>query len=192
VNPRRTATAGRRRADGPTTPGSSDALLLGEWACLGILYERPSHGFAVAARLTPGADVGRVWSSSRSLTYRSLDQLVQRGLVVAVGEERGVAGGTRTVLAATRHGRAMFRRWLHSPVVHLRDVRSELLLKIVLASANDIDVSATIRAQRERAVEFVEMLDRSGDDRDIVHLWRRESAEATVRFLDRLGAASTP
>ena len=34
-------------------------LLLGEWACLGILYSAPTHGFAIAARLTPNGDVGR-------------------------------------------------------------------------------------------------------------------------------------
>ena len=58
-----------------------DALLLGEWACLGVLYAGPAHGFAVAARLKPAGDVGRVWSLSRPLTYRSLDQLAGRGYV---------------------------------------------------------------------------------------------------------------
>ncbi|MCU1503128.1 MAG: hypothetical protein JWM12_2482, partial [Ilumatobacteraceae bacterium] len=102
-------------------------LLLGEWACLGILYARPSHGFAIAARLKPGGDIGRVWSMSRPLTYRSLEQLTARGFVHAVGEEPGIAGGNRTILAATRAGRANFRKWLANPVAHMRDLRSELL-----------------------------------------------------------------
>ncbi len=58
-----------------------DDLLLGEWACLGLLYAVPSHGFAIAAQLRPDTEVGRIWSLSRPLTYRSLDQLVERGLV---------------------------------------------------------------------------------------------------------------
>ncbi len=29
-------------------------LLLGEWACLGILYEGRTHGFAIASMLRPG------------------------------------------------------------------------------------------------------------------------------------------
>ena len=62
-------------------------LLLGEWACLGILYQGPLHGFAVAARLKPDGDVGRVWSLSRALTYRSLDQLAVRDYIRAVGQE---------------------------------------------------------------------------------------------------------
>ncbi len=31
-------------------------LLLGEWACLGIIYPAPTHGFAVAAHLTPAGE----------------------------------------------------------------------------------------------------------------------------------------
>ena len=55
---------------------ADDQLLLGEWACLGILYPAPSHGFAVAARLKPEGDVGRVIESrplSRSKRWRLLD-----------------------------------------------------------------------------------------------------------------------
>lgn len=171
-----------------------DDLLLGEWACLGILYRAPTHGFAIAARLKPDADVGRIWSLSRALTYRSLEQLTIRGLVRPVGEEPGRAGPNRTVLTATRAGRARFRQWVHTPVEHLRDLRSELLLKIVLAADNDIDITDTIEAQRARIGEFLAVVVPSaGDDgqdgadaTDIVRLWRTEFAHAALRFLDRL------
>lgn len=167
------------------TRSDADDLLLGEWACLGILYRAPTHGFAIAARLKPDADIGRIWSLSRALTYRSLEQLTVRGLVAPVGEEPGIAGGNRTILTATRRGRALFRRWLHTPVEHVRDLRSELLLKIVLAAENDIDIGDTVDAQRARIREFLAALE-SGDSTDVVHLWRYESAAAALRFLDRL------
>ena len=126
-----------------------DLLLLGEWACVGILYPAPAHGFAVAARLKPAGDIGRVWSMSRALTYRALDQLVLRGFVQSVGEERGMAGGNRTLLAVTRTGRARFRTWLATPTAHLRDMRSELLLKIVLADGCGIELGPMLLRQRE-------------------------------------------
>jgi PadR family transcriptional regulator AphA len=166
----------------------ADDLLLGEWACLGILYPAPAHGFAVAARLRPDADIGRVWSLSRALTYRSLDQLAVRGLVEPVGEEPGIAGGTRTILRATRSGRSAFRRWLGTPVKHVRDLRSEFLLKVVLADDTGIDITATIAAQRARAEQFVRQLEQTGGDGDVVQLWRHESATAALRFLDRLSS----
>lgn len=161
-------------------------LLLGEWACLGILCAAPTHGFAIAARLRSDADVGRIWSLSRPLTYRSLDQLVARGLASPLKEEPGIAGGTRTVLGATRPGRTQFARWVRTPVDHVRDLRSELLLKIVLAADNDIDISDMLVAQRSHIGSVVAALERSDDGGDVVRLWRLEAAAAAARFLDRL------
>ena len=164
-------------------------LLLGEWACLGILYPGPTHGFAIAARLKPGGDIGRVWSLSRALTYRSLEQLANRGFIRAIGEEPGIAGGTRTILAATRSGRAQLRSWLNTPVVHLRDLRSELLLKLIVADLCDVTIGAMLDRQRAHIEEVAEALALQvevDDPVDVVDLWRQESSQAALRFLDRL------
>ncbi len=167
---------------------SEDELLPGEWACLGILYNAPAHGFAIAARLKPEGDVGRVWSLSRALTYRSLEQLEVRGYVRTVGEEPGIAGGNRTILAATRTGRAQLRRWLATPVAHPRDLRSDLLLKLVIADLCDIDVHAMLQIQRRRIVDVYAALEAQValHPDDVVALWRSESTAAAVRFLDRV------
>jgi PadR family transcriptional regulator AphA len=164
-------------------------LLLGEWACLGILYPAPTHGFAIAARLKPNGAVGRVWSISRPLTYRCLEQLESRGLIHAVGEEPGIAGGNRTVLAATRSGRAQLRKWLHTPVAHLRDVRSELLLKLIIADQCNIDISAMLEQQHAVIEQLANAIAHKVDDTespDVVELWRIESSRAALRFLERL------
>jgi len=167
---------------------SGEQLLLGEWACLGILYPAPSHGFAIAARLKPTGDVGRVWSLSRALTYRSLDQLAQRGYLRAVGEEPGIAGGNRTILAATRTGRAQLRTWLATPVDHLRDLRSELLLKLIIADMCDIDVMPMLGRQHQHILELTDAITThlSEQPGDVVALWRSESSKAALRFLERL------
>lgn len=167
---------------------SEHHLLLGEWACLGILYPAPAHGFAVAARLKPAGDVGRVWSLSRALTYRALDQLTMRGYIEPIGEEPGIAGGNRTILRATRSGRAQLRSWLASPVPHLRDLRSELLLKLVIADGCEVDVAPMLRQQREHVAELstaiAEQLESAPDD--IVVRWRHESSVAALRVLDHV------
>jgi DNA-binding PadR family transcriptional regulator len=169
---------------------NSDDLLLGEWACLGILYAGPAHGFAIAAHLKPSGDVGRVWSLSRPLTYRSLEQLTGRDYIHAIGEEPGIAGGNRTILAATRTGRAQLRKWLNTPVAHLRDLRSELLLKLVIASICGIDVTKMLGAQHAHIQAMAATLaaqTRTADDElDVVALWRSESSQAALRFLERL------
>ena len=166
-------------------------LLLGEWACLGILYSAPTHGFAIAARLKPTGDVGRVWSLSRALTYRSLEQLSTRGYVREVGEEPGIAGGNRTILAATRSGRAQLRTWLRTPVAHLRDVRSELLLKLVIADLCAVDISSMLQQQHSHIARLAEVIAPPGGGDapgDVVDLWRSETSQAALRFLERLRA----
>jgi PadR family transcriptional regulator AphA len=170
---------------------SPDDLLLGEWACLGLLYAVPSHGFAIAVQLRPDAEVGRIWSLSRPLTYRSLDQLVERGLVRAVGSEPGDAGPDRTILAATRAGRARLRTWVRTPVEHLRDLRSELLLKIVIADRCGIAIDDMLRTQRGRLEAQSSSLSAvafhaDGTVADAVALWRYEASRAGFRFLDQL------
>jgi PadR family transcriptional regulator AphA len=169
-------------------------LLLGEWACLGILYPAPTHGFAIAARLKPNGVVGRVWSISRPLTYRCLEQLASRGYIHAVGEEPGIAGGNRTILAATRSGRAQLRKWLHTPVEHLRDVRSELLLKLIIADLCDIDVNTMLEEQHALIEQLADSIASKVDDSaptDVVELWRNESSQAALRFLERLRHRTT-
>ena len=171
---------------------SESELLLSEWACLGILFNEPSHGFAIAQELRPDGVVGRVWSVTRPLTYRALEQLQSRGYVEPRGEVPGTAGGNRTMLAVTRAGRAAFRAWLGTPVVHLRDLRSELLLKLVLAQRCGVDVRPMLKEQRRivramvRAHSRIDSDDHPSGEPDVVMLWRREAAEAALRFLSHL------
>jgi DNA-binding PadR family transcriptional regulator len=168
----------------------TEELLLGEWACLGLLAATSAHGFALARRLAPTGDVGRVWSLSRPLTYRSLEQLEARGFIRVAGQEPGRAGGPRTIFAPTPRGRAALRRWLKTPVDHLRDVRAELLLKLVLCDINIIDRGPLLRAQRASfeptAAALARERRRGEDGDDPVAAWRYESSRAVLRFLDRL------
>jgi PadR family transcriptional regulator AphA len=167
----------------------SHDLLLGEWACLGLLYEKPSHGFAIAARLKPESDIGRIWSLTRPLTYRALEQLQVHSYIEQSGEEVGLAGGNRTLLSVTKTGRAIFRTWINTPVIHLRDMRSELLLKLALADECGIDIADMLKTQRKNIKTLQRNIESNiGDSgkNDAVLVWRREIAEATLRFIDSI------
>lgn len=174
------------------TRRSSADLLTGEWACLGLLMTAPAHGFALSQALAPTGTIGRIWSLSRPLTYRAIDQLLERGYIESRGEQPGKAGGNRTVLGPTRAGRQAFRTWVTTPVVHLRDLRSDLLLKLVLAHRCAIPIDAMVREQR-RVVRDIEggvrdqMRSAPGD---LVLMWRLRSIEAAIRFLDDLDTAA--
>jgi DNA-binding PadR family transcriptional regulator len=153
------------------------------------MYPAPTHGFAIAGRLKPSGDVGRVWSLSRPLTYRALEQLSIREYIHAIGEEPGIAGGNRTILAATRTGRAQLRKWLGTPVVHLRDLRSELLLKLVIADICEFDLTTMLRQQHDHIKDLAATLaaqTKGAGKSDVVALWRSESSQAALRFLEHL------
>lgn len=167
---------------------SGSDLLTGEWACLGLLVASPMHGFALAQELSADGEIGRVWSLTRPLTYRAIDQLLERGFIEARDERRGRAGGTKTIYSPTRSGRAAFRTWVATPVTHLREIRSEMLLKLVLAQRCSIPMNSMIEEQRQLIREIraglEERLGRAPND--VVLMWRLRSAEAVTAFLEDL------
>jgi DNA-binding PadR family transcriptional regulator len=159
-------------------------LSLGEHVVLALLVEQPRHGWAIVRELAPGGAVGRIWSLSRPLTYRATDTLGARRLVRPSGSEQA-GGPRRTILAPTAAGRRAVERWLAAPVEHPRDVRTELLLKLVLGGRLGLDTRPLLRAQRQAFRTAFAALGRAagGPDADVVDRWRHESAEAIDRFL---------
>ena len=159
-----------------------------EWASLGIVGERPLHGYDVARTLAADGPLGAVWTVPRPLVYRALGQLEARGLVRPASREPSVRGPNRTVLEATAAGRRALARWLVDPVDHVRDVRSELLLKLALLDRRGGDPAPLLAAQRALVTELVDGLARrrraaAGFDA-VLLTWRIESARAVLRFVD--------
>jgi molybdopterin-binding protein len=157
-------------------------LSLAEHVCLAVVVEAGMHGWAIGTLLAPDGEIGRVWSLSRPLTYRAIDGLVDEGLVVRRARTTG-HGRDRAVLAATAAGRRAVSTWLDTPVRHLRDVRTELLVKVTLRSRAGIDNAPLLAAQRTAFDATIEALTLGSAD-DLVAMWRREHARAVRRFLD--------
>jgi len=158
-------------------------LSLAEQVCLALVADGVEHGWALGTLLAPDGEFGRIWSLTRPLTYRALDQLVERGLVVRSGTGTG-RSRERHLLAASPAGRAAADAWLDEPVAHLRDVRTELLLKLALRSRAGRAIEPLLVAQRARVDPVIDRLVAAAAD-DPVAQWRAESARAVRRFLDR-------
>jgi PadR family transcriptional regulator AphA len=158
-------------------------LSLAERVCLALIVQRVAHGWALGSLLAADGEIGRIWSLSRPLTYRAIDGLVDKGLIVRRGHAAG-RGRDRVVLAATPAGRRIAKRWLDAPVQHLRDVRTELLVKLQLRSRTSVDNEPLLRAQREVFGPTIDVLTSTDPGDDLVDVWRRESARAVRRFLD--------
>jgi molybdopterin-binding protein len=126
--------------------------------------------------LTPEGEIGRIWSLSRPLTYRAIDGLVDKSLLIRRGRRAG-QGRDRVLLAPTA------AKWLDTPVQHLREVRTELLVKLALRDRAGLENHALLNAQQVLFEPVIDALT-STDDGDLVDVWRRESARAVRRFLE--------
>lgn len=165
-------------------------LSLTEWVVLCLLAEEPSHGFAIWNLLRPAGEVGQVWTVRRPLVYRALDRLAALQLVEPIGAEPSPTGPPRVRLRATSDAVVETRRWLAEPVDHVRDVRSELLVKVVLLRRRGEDPTPLLRAQRDRLRPIVDSLavqsERLDGTAQLVATWRYRFAEAVDRLLEDL------
>jgi PadR family transcriptional regulator AphA len=162
--------------------GAVERLSLAEGTCLALVVSGHRHGWALVRELAPDGSIGRIWSLSRPLTYRAIDQLVDRGLLERAGTAPG-GGKARTLVEPTAAGRRAGRRWVRTPVTHLRDVRTELLVKLALAERLGLDRVAILRAQ-QRALDPIISAIAARPPSDPVDVWRLESSAAVRRFLD--------
>ena len=162
-----------------------------EWAVLGLLSREPQHGFALAKHLSCGGDFGHVWTVQRPLVYRALDTLQADCLVESLSAEPGDGGPPRRKMMITERGRGQLREWLRTPVRHIRDARSKLLLKLAIIDDLGVDPTPLIESQSEvlKAIEQgleLHLAQASASSERVALLYRLESARAFQRFLAQL------
>ena len=170
------------------------SLSLPEWTVLAVLAERPAHGFALAQLTAPGGELGRSWQIPKAVIYRSIGRLEAAGLITAQGTQPGL-GPQRTLYAATGQGRRAARAWLEVPVEHVRDIRSELLLKLALLDRAGADPANLIRRQRAALEPIARAIETgrpepAGFDATLL-AWRRAGAAAALDFLDAITGQGT-
>jgi DNA-binding PadR family transcriptional regulator len=166
-------------------------MSLNDWAVLGIVAEEPKHGWAVARELATGGSLGRVWTVSRPVVYRSLTTLIARDFVAERGAAPSERGPQRTILRATPRGRTQLRRWLETPVEHIRDLRGEFLVKVALLERAGQPVAPLAQRQLEALAPIIALYDESVSEPGfdgVLARWRKESVLAAQRFLEALVA----
>lgn len=182
----------RRAVVTAETVSADLSLSLPEWVVLAVIAQQPLHGFAVVQLTAPGGALGRVWLIRKAAVYRGIDRLTAAGLVAAEGTQAG-PGPQRTVYAATPQGANAARNWLCSPVTHIRDIRSELLLKLALADRAGDDPADLLAAQRQVLEPIARGIQASnagcGFDSTLL-AWRQAGARAALDFLDAVTPAA--
>jgi PadR family transcriptional regulator AphA len=157
---------------------------------LALLVEQPAHGFALTRLLAEDGEVGQVWTMPRPRVYRALEDLTDAGLIEAVETMPSDRGPARTVFSATQAGSVALEHWLASPVAHVRDARSVLLLKVVLTHRAGRDVRPLAAAQHgvleQLAVRLAAQLGEAEGARALVLRFRLAQTEAARDYVGAL------
>ncbi len=151
---------------------------------LALVVHTPRHGWAIHEQLSPTGDIGHAWTLSRQLVYRAIDTLVEDGLVKRATPKDG-GGGDKVIISPTAAGKRLAMQWLDSPVTHLRDVRTELVLKVMLREKMILPLASFLTAQHEIFDPLIASINKDASGSP-VNLWRKESANAVKRYLSRL------
>jgi DNA-binding PadR family transcriptional regulator len=165
-------------------------LSLAEGLVLCLVSEGPTYGLVLARLLAADGSLGQIWSVPKGVVYYTLQQLELLGLIRMTGEQRTGPGRARSFWEITPAGRAATEAWLSLPVDHVRDVRSELMVKLALHDRTGADSRPLVRAQLTVLVPAAAALDdrlraATGFERTLL-LWRHEALTATMQFLAAL------
>jgi DNA-binding PadR family transcriptional regulator len=165
-------------------------LSLAEGLVLCLVSEGPTYGLTLARLLAPDGSLGQIWSVPKGVVYYTLQQLELLGLIRMTPEQRTGSGRARSFCETTPAGRAAAETWLRLPVDHVRDVRSELMVKLALHNRIGADSRPLVRAQLARLAPAATALEdrlrtATGFERTMVE-WRHEAMTATMQFLTAL------
>ena len=154
---------------------------------LGLLCERPMHGYELARLVQEDAALRAIWRIERSEVYFLLRKLLKGGLIEEHAAEQA-GGPVRVIYAPTDLGRAAFEQWLRTPEPRPRNLRTALLARVYMALRHDPQVAVElIDAQRQALAEWLAReRQRTSEDEVValVHRLRAAQVAATLEALD--------
>jgi PadR family transcriptional regulator AphA len=168
------------------------------YAILGLLRERPMHGYEIAQHFKPEAELGQVVPADMSTIYTFLKDLQEHGLISGKRETVG-ARPPRTVFSLMPEAEDLFLDWVRRPVARIREVRLDFLLKLYFARRLGgkevralVDAQVTIcRGYLERQRTSVRALAPMSFE-SLVFESKLTAAESTLVWLERIATQIVP
>ena len=106
-----------------------------EYPLLGLLSQKPTHGYELHHRLT--TDLGQVWRISQSQAYNILNRLEANGYITGELQEQEKLPARRSFYL-TEAGRQRFEAWLNAPSgSSARAIRIEFITRLYFALVRD-------------------------------------------------------
>ena len=172
---------------------SQDPLTM-DFLLLGIIDRQPTHAYDLYKQLNASEELKTLWTFRQSRLYAVLDKIEKNGLITTTIESDSSLP-VRKICSLTPEGKAVFEEWLHSPVSHMNEIRSDFLGKLYfLKDRPEAEFQQVVDAQRQRCQTWLESIERQlaqhpdkGDYLGMIYSFRAESIRATLQWLDTLG-----
>lgn len=109
-------------------------LLTSEYMLLGLLDQKPAHGYELFKRIVDPEDVGMIWRVKMSNLYAQLNKLERDGLITGTFQP-GSSHPSRVEFTISKKGQESLENWLTMTVPHHRGLRQEFMLKFFFLRA---------------------------------------------------------
>ncbi len=173
-------------------PKTKTDLTPAEYAVLGLLRERPTHGYELKRQFATAGGLGRVCPVEPAMVYAILRSL--SGLELIDGTWDDSSTPRRSVYTVTEEGDQIFARWLRRPVARIREVRLDFMVKMYFALREDRQLAhELVEAQIDEVRNYAGRVARErdalapdADEFDVLVLGSRASAaQITMEWLER-------
>lgn len=149
------------------------------YALLGLLAQRPRHGYELRAAFEAMVGGKETWEVRPGQVYATLERLAEAGLVTQVAVEKE-GGPEKRIYALAPRGQEVLQQWLLSEanVEHQRDEFFVKLMVAVMTGRNDIP--QMIQVQRNALFQALHRVTRQRMEAD------PETELAQILLLDKV------
>lgn len=166
-----------------------------DFILLGIIGQKPTHAYDLFKQLTGSDELRTLWTFRQSRLYAVLDKIEKNGLITTAIDPQSTLP-VRKICTLTPTGRSTFEEWLHAPVKHANEIRSDFLAKLYFLKDRPADEQERVLREQKRCCEtwlrnIEKELSEHQDPRDYLHLiysFRAESIRSNLRWIDSISA----
>ena len=164
-----------------------------DFILLGIIGQHPTHAYDLYKQVTSSEELKTIWTFRQSRLYAVLDKIEKNGLISThIDAESSLPA--RKICTLTFEGKATFESWLHRPVEHINEIRSDFLGKLYFMKDRPPEERQKLIDDQLRCCEkwlstAEKNLGQHPDPEDYlntVYRFRRESIDAVIRWLKSL------
>lgn len=162
-----------------------------DFILLGLIGQQPTHAYDLYKQLTTSEELKTLWTFRQSRLYAVLDKIEKNGLITTVVDPSSSLP-VRKICTLTPKGQAAFEEWLHTPVAHMNEIRSDFLAKLYFLKDRPVHEQQKVLTEQKHRCEIwlgnieKKLAEHPGaeDYLHIVFSFRQEFIRSTLRWLE--------